>query len=52
MLSLEACDAPNFCCWSGVQGDQKCIGQCVSAHYLNDGENDCLNGADERVPGN
>ena len=47
-----ACDALEFCCESGVQGDQKCKGRCISADYLNDNQIDCDNGVDEGSPGN
>ena len=42
-----ACDAPNFCCESGVQGNQKCKGQCIKERYINDGEANCDNASDE-----
>ena len=46
-----ACDAPRFCCESGVQGDQECQGRCIAEIYINDGNKDCDNGADEGVTG-
>ena len=42
-----ACDAPNFCCESGVQGDQECRGKCIREIYINDGEANCDNASDE-----
>ena len=46
-----ACNAPKFCCNSGVQGDQKCLGKCIDVYDLNDRRKDCDNGSDEGVTG-
>ena len=43
-----ACDAPRFCCSSGLQGDQECLGQCIFLRKINNGDNDCSNGSDEK----
>ena len=43
-----ACDAPNFCCESGVQGDQECKGNCIYESWINDGVEHCTNGSDEK----
>ena len=45
------CDAPNFCCESGVQGDQECKGRCIDEWQINDGYEQCSNGSDEGVSG-
>ena len=42
-----ACDAPNFCCESGVQGDQECKGKCIKKSLINDGFVHCDNASDE-----
>ena len=44
---LVVCDAPYFCCESGVQGDQECQGQCIEESLINDGEANCDNASDE-----
>ena len=49
---LELCNAPSFCCESGIQGDQECNGQCIKERQINDGKTDCDNGSDEQVIGN
>ena len=46
-----ACDAPNFCCESGVQGDQECKGKCIHESLINNGNEDCSNGSDEGTSG-
>ena len=51
LSSLAACDAPKFCCGSGVQGDQKCQGLCIMEHLLHDGYEHCDNGLDEKAAG-
>ena len=51
VFSLVACDAPYFCCESGVQGDQKCLGKCIDVYDLNNRQKDCDNGSDEGVTG-
>ena len=42
------CDAPYFCCESGVQGDQECQGKCIGESLINNGRDDCSNGLDEK----
>ena len=46
------CEAPKFCCESGVQGDQECQGRCIPQFWINDGKKNCDNGLDEEVIGN
>ena len=45
------CEAPKFCCESGVQGDQECKGRCIEEIWINDGSDECSNGADEGITG-
>ena len=52
MIFLELCKAPNFCCESGIQGDQECLGKCIKESRINNGKKDCDNGSDEEVIGN
>ena len=52
VFTLVVCDAPDFCCESGVQGDQECQGHCIEEKWINDGEANCDNGSDEEVIGN
>ena len=40
-----------FCCSSGVQGDPKCQGKCISIFSVNDGTDDCENRSDEGAIG-
>ena len=50
-IFLEFCEATQFCCSSGIQGDQECQGRCIEESWINDGEKDCNNGSDEEVIG-
>ena len=52
MAFLVLCNAPRFCCESGIQGDQECNGLCITETKINDGKKDCDNGSDEEVIGN
>ena len=49
---VVVCEAPKFCCESGIQGDQECQGCCIPDDWINNGEKDCDNGLDEEVIGN
>ena len=51
-LDAEECNDREFCCSSGVLGDQECQGRCISLYWVNDGRDNCDNGADEGVTGN
>ena len=47
LSSLVACDAPKFCCGSGVQEHQECKGKCIEGRYVLDGKVDCNDASDE-----
>ena len=40
-----SCDAPQHCC---ENGDQGCEGRCIPASWINDDEEDCDDGSDEK----
>jgi hypothetical protein len=44
-LSKVTCDAPQHCCQNGRHG---CEGICIPESWINDGQNDCNDGSDER----
>ena len=44
-LSKVECDAPQHCCKNGNQG---CEGKCIPELWINDGEEDCDDGSDEK----
>ena len=44
-LSKVPCDAPRHCC---KKGDQVCEGRCIPESWIDDGQNDCKDGSDER----
>ena len=48
---VVVCEAPKFCCESGIQGDQECKGMCIEESWINDGNADCSNGSDEGISG-
>ena len=48
------CDANQFQCQSGICKRRKnpdCEGQCIKRSWVNDGEEDCTDGSDERPKG-
>ena len=48
------CDANQFQCQSGICKHRKnpdCEGQCIKRSWVNDGEEDCTDGSDERPKG-
>ena len=49
-LSKVPCDAPRYCCQNKVipNGDQVCEGMCIPESWINDGDEDCDNGSDEK----
>ena len=47
-LSKATCDAPHHCCQNGDQG---CEDKCIPDEWINDGEEDCDDGSDEKGMG-
>ena len=44
-LSKVPCDAPRHCC---QKEDQVCGGMCIPESWIDDGQDDCKDGSDER----
>ena len=45
VFSKVRCDAPQHCC---KIGDQRCEGMCIPESWINDDEEDCDDGSDEK----
>ena len=45
VFSKVTCDAPQHCC---KIGDQGCEGMCIPESWINDDEEDCDDGSDEK----
>ena len=50
IFSLVNCDAPRFCC-NHDQTGRGCTGRCIPESWLNDGQESCDNGSDEKREG-